>query len=89
MRSPMTAVGLDLGLTRAAEKAEAAALPLKVRPASDQSALLIEQMGQLDLQAAFPGRGPVAEDFEDEPGAVEHFGIPLCFQIALLNGVNE
>ena len=80
------AVGLDLGLAGAAEKAEAAALPLKMRPGPDQPALLIDEMGELDLQAPFPRPRPLPEDLEDQTGAVEHLGVPRGFEIALLHG---
>ncbi len=58
-------VGLDLSLTGAAEKAEAAALTLKVGPRSDQPALLIDEMGELDLKAPFPRPRALSEDLED------------------------
>src|SRR3990170_842686 len=80
------AVSLDLGLAGTAEKAEAAALPLKVRPGPDQPAFLIDEMGELDLQAPFPRPRALAEDLEDEPGAVEDLHLPCRLEIALLHG---
>ena len=41
-------------------------------------------MGELDLQAPFPRPRPLAEDLEDEPGAVEHLCAPRGFKVALL-----
>ncbi len=78
-------VGLDLGLAGTAEKAEAAALPLEMGPGADQPALLIDEMGKLDLQAPFPRPRALAENFEDQPGAVEHLDVPRRLEIALLH----
>ena len=78
-------VGLDLGFAGAAEKAEATALTLEVSPGAHEPALLIDEMGELDLQAPFPRPRPRAEDLENESGAVEHFDSPFGFEIALLH----
>lgn len=43
-------------------------------------------MRKLHLQAAFPRLCTLAEDFEDERGAVQHLGVPRLLQIALLHG---
>jgi hypothetical protein len=78
-------VGLDLRFAGAAQEAEAAALPFKVGPAPHQAALLIVEMRQFDLQASFCCRCPFAEDFEDQPGAVDDLALQPVFEIALLD----
>jgi hypothetical protein len=44
-------------------------------------------MGQLDLQHALAGSGALAEDLEDQPGAIQHLGAGFLFQVALLDRV--
>ena len=48
-------------------------------------AALIVQMREFDLQRAFLGLGAAAEDFQDQPGAVEHLGVPGLLEVALLD----
>ncbi len=78
-------VGLDLGLAGSAQEAEAAALPLEMGPRPHQSAALILQMRELDLQGALPGGRPLAEDVEDQSGAVDHLAVQRALQVALLH----
>ena len=79
------AVGFDLGFAGAAQKAEAAALALQMGPAAHQARALIGQMRQLHLQPPFPRARALAEDLQDQRGAVEHLGRPGLFQVALLH----
>ncbi len=79
------AVGLDLGFTRAADKAKAAALAFKVGPGADKAGALIAEGGEFDLQHPFAGAGAVGENFEDQAGAVKQFDAPFLFKIALLH----
>jgi hypothetical protein len=79
-------VGLDLGFAGAAEKPEATALTLEVSPASHKATGLVIEMGELDLQPPFRGRGALAEYFEDQAGAVDHLGLDRGLEVALLDG---
>ncbi len=78
-------VGFDLRFAGAAEEAGAAALALEVGPAAHEAALLIVEMGKFDLQRAFLGPRALAENFEDQPGAIEHLGVQFLLEIALLH----
>src|SRR5581483_4517068 len=79
------AVGFDLRFAGAAQEAEAAALALKMRPAANQARALVCEMRKLRLQAALARLGPLAENFENERGAVQHLGVPGALEIALLH----
>ena len=79
------AVGFKLRLAGAAEKAEAAALAFEMGPGAHQPALLVGEMGVLDLQRAFARARAPAEDFQDQSGAIDDFRVPGFFQIALLH----
>ena len=78
-------VDFQLRFAGAADEAEAAALPLQVGPGPHQPAALIGQGGQLHLQLAFPGARPLAEDLQDQAGAVDDLALPLLLEIALLD----
>ena len=78
-------VRLDLRLAGAADKAQPPALAFEVGPGSDEAALGVGQMREFDLKRALARLRPFAEDFEDQPGAIQHLGLPRGFKIALLH----
>ena len=78
-------VSLNLGFTGPTQKAETAALPLKMRPASHQPPRLIIEMSDFNLQSPLGTHGAFAEYFEDKASPVYHFGVQGFFQIVLLH----
>ena len=79
------AIGFDLRFARSAEKAEAAALALKVRPASDEPPCLIIKMGEFDLEPTLRGRRAFTENLEDQSGSVDNLGSDLFLEVLLLD----
>ena len=78
-------VRFDLRLAGTAHEAEPAALAFEMGPGADQARALVVEMRKLDLERALPGLGAAAEDFQNEPGAVEHLGLPFLLEVALLD----
>src|SRR5207253_5069565 len=70
------AVDFELALAGTAEKAEAAALAFEMGPRAHLPRALVRQCRQLHLQAALMGAGALAEDFEDQAGAIDDLGLP-------------
>ncbi len=79
------AVGLQLGLPRAAGP-DGALLPLQVLPHPQQAGQQVLVLGQLHLEAALPGPGPLGEDVQNQGGAVQHPHLQRLGQVALLRG---
>src|SRR5439155_18530824 len=78
-------VRLYLRFAGTAEETGTAALPFEVGPAAHQPALLVVEVRKLDLEGAFLGPGALAENLENQPGAVEHLGVQFLLEIALLH----
>jgi hypothetical protein len=77
------AVHLDLRLARAA-RADAARLPLQVRPEPAQARQDVLVLGELDLELGLLGAGAAGEDVEDERRAVHDLAADLALEVALL-----
>ena len=78
------AVELDLGFTRTSAHADAAALPLQVRPAAHQPGRQVLQASEFHLQLAFMAAGALREDLQNEQGAVIDRQTQRALQVALL-----
>jgi hypothetical protein len=78
-------VCFDLSLTGAAEETETAPLPFKMGPAAYQSALLVIQMGQLNLKAAFRGGRSLTKNLKDQSGSIYDLTLETFLKIALLD----
>ena len=76
-------VELKLLLAGAAQ-ADAALLPVEMRPAALEPRAQVAQLGELNLELALVGTRPLGEDVEDEAGAVEHPAAQFALEIALL-----
>ena len=80
-----SAIRLELGFARTAEKAEAAALPFEVGPGPDQTRALIFQTCEFDLHAPLAGARAPPKDFQNYAGTVDDLSFPAALQIALLD----
>ena len=78
-------VGLQLGLAGAAG-ADGALLALQVGPHAQQPGQQILVLGQLHLEPALPGPGPLGEDVQDQGRPVQHLDAQVLRQRPLLGG---
>jgi hypothetical protein len=79
-------VRFDLGFTGTTKKTRTTALSFQMGPTADQTAALIGQVREIDLQAAFSGSRSGAEYFQDQTGTIDDFAFPGFLQISLLDG---
>ena len=67
-----------------AAQADAALLPLEVRPPSHEAGREMTQLRKLHLQLSLVTRGALREDVENQSGAVEHPALQQTLEVALL-----
>ena len=78
------AVEFDLLLARATGLGQAAPLAFEVGPAPYEPSREVLEAGQFDLQPALATLGALAEDVEDERGAIDHCAVERPLEVALL-----
>src|SRR5690606_12546044 len=78
------AIKLDLGFARSAARANAAALTLQVGPAAHQARGQVFQAGELRLELALMTARALAEDLENQQGAVGDAHVQMALEVALL-----
>ncbi len=76
-------IALKLCLARATEP-DAALLPFKVSPATNQARREMPQLRKLDLQLALETARTLRKDVEDQPSTVQHAALQSLLEIAFL-----
>ncbi|MCY1298974.1 hypothetical protein D9M70_484870 [compost metagenome] len=77
-------VQLELALAGTAAHADTALLPLQVAPGADQPRGAVRHLRQLHLHLADVALRALAEDIEDQAGAVDHVPVQEALEVALL-----
>ena len=80
----LAAIGFELGFAFTTDGTEAPALSGKVGPEAGQARKEILELGELDLELAFPGAGALGEDLQNEGGAIQDLAAKDLLQIPRL-----